>query len=112
MPTAYRPNRGDIIWLSFQPQSGREQRGRRPALVLSHQSYNAKVGLAVVCPITSRIKSYPFEVALPARLKIEGAVLADQLRSLDWRARNATFIEKAPPQIVAQTIELIEALIT
>ena len=89
MPRRYVPQRGDIVWLSFQPQTGREQAGRRPALVLSPAAYNAKVGLGLFCPITSRVKGYPFEVAIPPGLAVSGVVLADQVRSLDWRARRA-----------------------
>jgi len=86
--TGYVPERGEIVWLEFDPQAGHEQAGRRPALVISPKDYNAKVGLALVCPITSKIKGYPFEVVLPPGL-ITGAVLSDQVSSLDWRVRNA-----------------------
>src|SRR2546425_1274360 len=79
------PDAGDLVWLSFDPQAGHEQSGRRPALVLSPASYNGKSGLALVCPITSRVKGYPFEVSLPEGSKFAGVILADQLRSLDWR---------------------------
>ena len=79
------PERGALIWLTFKPQSGREQAGRRPALVVSPSAYNSKVGLALVCPITSKVKGYPFEVPLPDGGPVQGVVLADQLRSLDWR---------------------------
>ena len=86
------PKRGDIIWLDFHPQAGREQHGRRPAVVLSPVGYNIKSGLALVCPVTSRAKGYPFEVPLPANLPVQGVVLADHLRSLDWQIRKAVFI--------------------
>jgi mRNA interferase MazF len=86
---AYVPERGEIIWLTFTPQVGHEQAGRRPALVLSPAGYNGKVGLALLCPITRQAKGYPFEVALPGSLRIEGVILADQVKSLDWRAREA-----------------------
>ena len=89
---AYVPERGDAVWLDFTPQVGHEQAGRRPALVLSTAAYNGRVGLAVVCPITSQTKGFPFEVALPAGLSIRGVVLSDQARSLDWRGRQATFL--------------------
>ena len=85
----YAPQRGDIVWLRFTPHAGHEQAGRRPALVLSPRLYNRKVGLAVCCPITSKVKGYPFEVELPEGLEATGAVLCDQLKSLDWRARRA-----------------------
>lgn len=79
------PDRGEVVWLTFDPQAGHEQAGRRPALVLSPAAYNGKVGLALVCPITSRIKDFPFEVHLPEGLPVSGAILADQLMNLDWR---------------------------
>lgn len=85
----YVPDRGDLVWLSFHPQAGHEQAGRRPAAVLSPRLYNGRVGLALFCPITSRRKGYPFEVALPDDGEIHGVILADQLKSLDWRSRRA-----------------------
>ncbi|HTG17989.1 MAG TPA: endoribonuclease MazF, partial [Blastocatellia bacterium] len=86
----YSPDRGDIVWIDFSPQAGHEQAGRRPALVVSPGAYNKKVGLAILCPITSQVKGYPFEVALPDDLPIQGVVLSDQAKSLDWRARRTT----------------------
>jgi len=80
----YTPAQGDIVWIMFNPQAGHEQAGRRPALVLSPAAYNAKVGLALFCPITSQIKGYPFEVLLPADLPVAGVILADQVKNLDW----------------------------
>jgi len=106
------PERGDLIWLSFTPQSGREQAGRRPALVVSPSTYNSKVGLALVCPITSRVKGYPFEVALPEGGLVQGVVLADQLRSLDWRSREAELIAKAPIAAVERVLQLVGALLS
>ena len=106
------PERGDLIWLSFTPQSGREQAGRRPALVVSPSTYNSKVGLALVCPITSRVKGYPFEVALPEAWPVQGVVLADQLRSLDWRSREAELIAKAPTAVVERVLQLVGALLS
>ena len=106
------PERGDLIWLSFTPQSGREQAGRRPALVVSPSTYNSKVGLALVCPITSRVKGYPFEVALPEAGPGQGVVLADQLRSLDWRSREAELIAKAPTAVVERVLQLVGALLS
>ena len=88
MALKYIPERGDIIWIDFDPQAGREQAGRRPALVLSPKAYNKKAGLALICPITSKVKGYPFEVAVAGK-KIIGVVLSDQVRSLDWTARKA-----------------------
>jgi mRNA interferase MazF len=83
------PDRGDAIWITLDPQAGHEQAGRRPALVLSPASYNEKVGLALLCPITSQVKGYPFEVPIPAGLTVSGVILADQVKSLDWRVRRA-----------------------
>lgn len=100
--TADAPERGDIIWLNFHPQAGHEQAGRRPALVLSPASYNHRAGLALVCPVTSRIKGYPFEVAIPAGLPVSGVVLADHLRSADWSARQAEFVCKTPPALLTE----------
>jgi mRNA interferase MazF len=99
MVARYVPQAGDIIWLDFDPQSGREQAKRRPALVLTERSYNRASGLAVVCPLTSRRRPYPF--ALPVNVgKVEGAVLADHLKSLDWAARKASFHSKADPVLL------------
>ena len=89
---AYVPKRGDAIWINFNPQAGHEQAGRRPAIVLSPQSYNGKVGLCLLCPITNQTKGYPFEVLIPAGLGVTGVILSDQGKSLDWRVRNAEFI--------------------
>ncbi len=88
---AYVPDRGDVVWLDFTPQAGHEQAGRRPALVLSPASYNSKSGLMLCCPVTNQVKGYPFEVAVaPSAGKLTGVALADQVRCLDWRSRNAT----------------------
>ena len=108
---AYVPDRGDAIWLEFTPQAGHEQAGRRPALVLSPRAYNQKVGLVLVCPITSRVKGYPFEVAVPAGLKVGGVVLADQVKSLDWVARKAAFIDTLPAAVVRDTLQLTLTLL-
>src|SRR5665213_3523903 len=107
----YIPAKGDLIWLEFNPQAGHEQSGLRPALVISPASYNGAVGLALICPITSKIKGYPFEVLLPKTLKIKGAVLSDQVKSLDWRQRKAKFISKAPAGVVNETLDKIHAII-
>ena len=105
------PDRGDLVWLDFGPQAGHEQSGRRPALVLSPAAYNAKVGLALCCPITSQVKGYPFEVPVPEGAAIAGVVLADQVRSLDWRARRAEVVGKVPARVYGAVRELIGALI-
>lgn len=105
------PARGDLVWLDFTPQAGHEQRGHRPALVVSPLPYNRKVGLALCCPVTSTVRGYPFEVALPADGKVTGVVLADQIKSLDWRARQATRIANAPEGVVAEVLAKIQTLL-
>lgn len=109
MPEA--PDRGDLVWLQFDPRAGHEQVGRRPALVLSPKSYNRRVGLAIFCPITSRAKGYPFEVALPPTHGLEGVVLSDQVKSLDWRARKAQRVGVAPREVVDETMAKLLALV-
>ena len=108
---AYTPDRGDIVWLEFTPQAGHEQSRRRPALVISPRAYNRKVGLALFCPITSNVKGYPFEVVLPEGTKAQGAVLCDQLRSLDWRARKASRFCPAPAEVLEEATAKILALV-
>src|SRR5437588_5304998 len=102
----YIPNRGDIIWLILDPRVGHEQSGRRPALVLSPQIFTERTGLAVVCPITSKIKGLPFEIALK-RTKTKGAILPIHVRSVDVTARKCSFIEKAPISILNRTAQSI-----
>ena len=97
----YTPDRGDLVWLDFNPQAGHEQAGHRPALVLSPKAYNQATGLALMCPVTGRIKGYPFEIVLPEGLKVSGAVLCDHVKNLDWRARSARFADNAPAALVA-----------
>jgi mRNA interferase MazF len=106
------PDRGDLVWLEFDPQAGHEQAGRRPAVVLSPKIYNERTGLMLCCPITSKVKGYPFEVLLPNGLKIGGAVLADQLRNLDWKARNADLIERVPDTTIADILRMSAKLLT
>ena len=106
----YIPDRGDIVWLNFTPQAGSEQKGVRPGLVISKKYYNQKTGLAVFCPITSNIKGYPFEVLLSGK-KINGAILSDHLKNLDWKARKIKFIEKADLETLKECLEKISALI-
>lgn len=108
----YVPDRGDIVWLQFDPQAGHEQAGRRPALVVSPGRYNGTVGLAVMCPITSWAKGYPFEVGLPNGLSVAGVVLADQIKSLDWRKRGAQFICKAPAEVLTEVLDKIQTLLS
>ena len=107
----YTPDRGDIVWIMFNPQAGHEQAGRRPALVLSPVAYNAKVGLALFCPITSQIKGYPFEVLLPADLPVVGVILADQVKNLDWRVRKAEFICKLSVETITLVLKKFNTLI-
>jgi len=107
----WTPDAGDLVWLTFDPQAGREQAGRRPALVLSPSSYNRRSGLAIMCPITSRIKSYPFEVELPSGLDISGAVLADHVKSLDWRIRRAEPAGKVPAAILRDVLARLAPLL-
>ena len=101
-----------MVWLNFTPHSGREQGGHRPALVISPKAYNQKVGLAICCPITSQIKGYPFEVALPKGLSVTGAILADHLKNLDWRARKATLKAKVPRAILDEVLGKVSALLS
>jgi mRNA interferase MazF len=108
---AYVPDAGDLVWLTFGPQAGHEQRGRRPALILSPRAYNAKTRLAVACPVTSHVKGYPFEVLLPADGPIRGAVLADHVKNLDWEARRARFEAKAPVEVITDVRERLRALV-
>lgn len=111
-PRAYVPKRGDVVWITLSPQSGHEQAGRRPAVVLSPQPYNEKVGLALLCPITNQIKGYPFEVVIPSDLSVTGAILSDQVKSLDWRIRNAELIGTLPPKIISEVLQKIGLLLT
>jgi len=97
MVKEYFPRRGDLVWLDFNPQLGHEQRGRRPALVISHETYNKKTDMALFCPITSKVKGYPFEVELDSP-KIQGVILSDQVKTLGWRMRRVEFIEKLPSE--------------
>jgi mRNA interferase MazF len=102
---AYVPDRGDIVWITFNPQAGHEQAGRRPALVLSPASYNRKVGLAIFCPVTNHAKGYPFEVLIPDGLKINGVILVDQLKNLDWKAREVEFACKLPVTTLKEVVQ-------
>jgi mRNA interferase MazF len=105
------PDRGDVVWLTFDPHAGHEQAGRRPAVVLSPAAYNGKVGLATLCPITSRVKGYPFEVILPEGDIVSGAILADQVKSLDWRERRAELITPLPAATIAEVLAKLNVLI-
>ena len=111
MVKRYVPDRGDVVWLNFTPQAGHEQAGHRPALVVSPASYNGKTGLMLCCPITSRVKGYPFEVPLDSGAGVEGVVLSDQIKSLDWRARKATRQGHAARDVTEQTLAMMRALL-
>lgn len=105
------PDAGDLVWVTFDPQAGHEQAGRRPALVLSPRSYNQRSGLALVCPITKQVKAYPFEVPIPPGCGVSGAILADHLRSLDWNARRATKIGRIPPPTLDEVLARLAPLL-
>ena len=105
----YIPDRGDVIWIDLNPEAGHEQGGRRPVLVLSPSSYNGKVGLAIMCPITNQVKDYPFEVEIPSGLNVTGVVLSDRVKCLDWKVRKAEFMCKLP---MNTTFEVLKKLIT
>ena len=108
---AYIPERGDVVWINMHPQAGHEQAGRRPAAVLSPRSYNGKVGLGLFCPITNQIKGYPFEVVIPPGLKATGAILSDQVKSLDWRIRNAEYHSTLPETVVSELLAKLLSLL-
>jgi mRNA interferase MazF len=99
------------VWVDFTPQAGHEQAGRRPALILSPESYNRKTGLAIACPITSQAKGYPFEVPMPAGLPIAGVILADHVRSIDWRARHAERVGQTPDETMAEVLGKLTSLL-
>jgi len=111
VPGRYVPERGDVVWLQFDPQAGHEQAGHRPALVVSPKAYNGKVGLALLCPVTSQVKGYPFEVLFPSESRVTGAVLADQVKSLDWRARKAKRFAVAPAEVLDEVLAKIASLV-
>ena len=110
--SAYVPQCGDMVWITLNPQAGHEQSGRRPAVVLSPGSYNSKTGLAIFCPVTSQVKGYPFEVLLPHGLPVEGAILSDQVKSLDWRVRNAELLCSLPEEIITEVFQKLNTLLT
>ena len=106
----YVPEEGDIVWLEFDPQASHEQAGHRPAVVLSRKAYNRKTGLAIFCPITTRIKGYPFEVNVNGK-KVKGAILSDQVKSLDWKARRAKLIEKLDDEALAEVVAKLSSIV-
>ena len=107
----YVPERGDVVWITLNPQAGHEQAGRRPAVVLSPAAYNGKVGLAILCPITRQVKGYPFEVQIPRGLAVGGVILADQVKSLDWRAREAELAGRLPVATVVEVLQKLNTLL-
>lgn len=109
---SYVPKRGDLVWLTFDPQAGHEQAGRRPAFVLSPDAYNRKTGLFLVCPITSKMKGYPFEVPLPIGSGVSGVILVDQIKSLDWKSRRAEFAGKTSDAVLEDVITVVLPLIS
>lgn len=108
---AYAPEKGDFITLSFDPQSGHEQKGRRPALVISNLLFNQGTGLAIVCPVTNTARGIPFHLPVPSSSSLTGFVMVEQVKSVDYRARKATFVEKAPPQLVEDVIAVVDICI-
>ncbi len=106
----YVPEKGDLVWLDFDPQAGHEQKGRRPAICVSQKKYNQKIGLALFCPITSHIKGYPFEIVLENH-SINGCILSDQVKNLDWTQRNCAFIEKAAEEEINSVVDNIKLMI-
>jgi mRNA interferase MazF len=100
------------VWITLNPQAGHEQAGRRPAVVLSPGNYNSKIGLAILCPITNQIKGYPFEVLLPVGLPVSGAILSDQVKSLDWRARNAELLCTLPTETISEVLQKLITLLS
>jgi len=109
--STYVPDCGDFIWLTFDPQAGHEQAGRRPALVLSPKIYNQKSGLALVCPVASQAKGYPFEVPVPSGHGIAGVILADQVKSVDWKSRRAEKLARSPAELLDEVLARLAPLL-
>jgi mRNA interferase MazF len=107
----YVPRKGDFVALTFDPRSGHEQRGRRPALVISNDQFNAKTGLAVVCPITNTDRGIPFHVPIPDTAVMTGFVMVDQVKSVDFESRNAKFVARAPSALLAEALSVLDAVI-
>ena len=111
MRSGYVPDAGDLVWLTFDPQAGHEQAGRRPALVLSPRGYNARANLGLVCPITNQKKGYPFEVEIPPDCGASGVILADQLKSVDWKTRFAARLGRCPDSVLDEVRALLAPLL-
>jgi len=108
----YVPERGDLVWMNFNPQAGHEQKGRRPALAISPKEYNKKTNLGIFCPITSKEKGYPFEVKVKVKAKkIDGVILSDQVKSMDWASRDIEYIGKIGQEELEKVVEKIKVLI-
>ena len=107
----YEPERGDVVRIKFNPHSGHEQAGRRPAIVLSPRKYNTKTGLLICCPVTSQEKGYPFEVKIPKGLLVSGVILSDQVKNLDWQVRQAEFLCKIPEAVIEEVIDKLSLLL-
>lgn len=107
----YVPAKGDLVAVTFDPQSGHEQKGRRPALVISNDLFNQRTGLAIVCPITNRLRDFPFHVTLPQESGVTGFVMVEQVKSIDYRARHVRFIEKAPESVLMEALSLLDACV-
>jgi len=111
MSSTFVPERGDAVWIDLSPQAGHEPSGRRPAVVLSPAAYNGLTGLMLICPVTSRVKGYPFEVAIPSGLLVSGVILSDQAKSVAWRARRAEFVTKLPDSVVESIVQKLQRLL-
>lgn len=111
MKSGYVPEKGDLVWLDFDPQTGHEQSGRRPAFVLSPAKYNGRTGLMLCCPVTTQVKGYPFEVTIEGNAKVKGVILADQVKSLDWQKRNAEKKGNVSKVVIEEVIEKIKAIL-
>lgn len=111
MVSQFVPTKGDVVWLDFDPQAGHEQAGRRPALVLSPQIYNLRTGLMLCCPITTRVKGYPFEVAVGKGALVQGVILADQVKSLDWRERRAERKGEVGKEVLEEVLDKLKAIL-
>jgi mRNA interferase MazF len=107
----YLPSRGHFIWISFDPQAGHEQMGDRPALVVSHDGFNRRMGFAFVCPISNTKRQNPFYICIPEGELVTGVVMADQMRSLDFKARNASFISECPELLLQDVLRRIKPII-
>lgn len=107
----YAPRKGDFVTLSFYPQAGHEQKGRRPALVISNDLFNKHTGLAIVCPVTNTDRGYPFHLAVPGASKLTGFVMVEQVKSVDYGHRLAKFVERAPAEFVEDVLDLLAACV-